>query len=184
MNTNQPTNQPTNPPNAEVILKRYRKETSSSDESSTSVLSGDNWLKLQSIVRRTVKDQGSKDVKKLRRSLHHISAQNSILRGEIRGLKEALLVKKRHQKKSYTLQRPSTPEYHGGFTLWSPKRVQRAKDDEVIRQQQKQQDQLQKAERSYLKEQARLYKLQEAQEKRVERERESKRRRRRSGLQS
>jgi vacuolar-type H+-ATPase subunit I/STV1 len=118
-----------------------------------------------------VKDQGSKEVGKLRQSLHHIAAQNSILRGEIRGLKEALLVKKRRQKKSYTLQRPSTPEYHGGFTLWSPKRVQRAKDDEAVRQQQQQQLQLQKAERSYLKEQTRLYKLQKAKEKRVERER-------------
>jgi hypothetical protein len=62
------------PPNADVILKKYRKEASSSDESSDSCLSGDDWLKLESIIRRTVKDQSSKDVKKLRRSLHHISA--------------------------------------------------------------------------------------------------------------
>ncbi|KAF1830110.1 hypothetical protein BDW02DRAFT_559738 [Decorospora gaudefroyi] len=107
------------PANPEVILKRFGKEASSLDESSASCLSGEDWLKLESIVRRTVKDQSDKDVKKLRRSLHYISAQNSILRGEIRGLRDALL----------------------------------------------------KAERSHLKEQARLYKLQQAQEKRVERER-------------
>jgi hypothetical protein len=90
------TNQPTNPPNPKVILKRFRKEASSSDESSTSVLSGDDWHKIEALTRRIAKDQSSKEVKKLHRSLHHISAQNSILRGEIRGLREALLVRKRH----------------------------------------------------------------------------------------
>ncbi|KAF7567595.1 hypothetical protein PtrM4_141860 [Pyrenophora tritici-repentis] len=87
-----------------------------------------------------LKDQSSKDVKKLRRSLHHISAQNSILRGEIRGLKEALLVKKGHQKKSYTLQLNNPKEYHGGAVFWSPRK-------------------------------ARLYRLQQANERRVKRER-------------
>ncbi|KAI1507609.1 Dimer-Tnp-hAT dimerization containing protein [Pyrenophora tritici-repentis] len=135
------------------------------------VHNGDDWLKIESIVRRTVKDQSSKDVKKLRRSLHHISAQNSILRGEIRGLKEALLVKKRHQKKSYTLQLNNPEEYHGGAVFWSPRKVRQARDDEAVRRQQQQELQLQKAERSHLKEQARLYRLQQANERRVERER-------------
>ena len=159
------------PPNADVILKKFRKEASSSDESSASCLSGDDWLKLESIVRRTVKDQSSKDVKKLRRSLHHISAQNSILRGEIRGLRDALVVKKRQQKKSFTLRLNNPEEYHGGAVFWSPKRVRQANEDEASRRRQVQQLQLQKDERDKLKEKTRLCKLQLAQEKRVERER-------------
>ena len=160
------------PPNAEVILRRFRKEASSSDESSSSVLSGEDWLKIKTLVRRTVKDQNSKEVKKLQRSLHHISAQNSLLRGEIRGLKEALRIKKRHQKKSYTLQlNDDDDEYHGGAVFWSPKKVRRAQIHEAEKQHQKDEIELQKAERKQLKEQARLYKLQQAQEKRVERER-------------
>jgi hypothetical protein len=91
------------PPNPEVILKKFAKEASDSDESSTSVLSGDDWLKLKSIVRRTVKDQSDKDVKKLQRSLHYIAAQNSILREEVRGLRDSLAIKKRRDNKSYTL---------------------------------------------------------------------------------
>jgi hypothetical protein len=102
------------PPNADVILKKYRKEEFSSDESSASCLSGEDWLKLESIIRCTVKDQSDTDVKKLCRSLHHISAQNSILCGEIRGLRDSLLVKKRRQKKSFTLQLSKPQEYHGG----------------------------------------------------------------------
>jgi flagellar biosynthesis GTPase FlhF len=162
------------PPNPEVILQKFQQEdskASSSDESSSSVLSGDDWLKIESIIRQEVKDFNNKEVKKLRLSLHHLSAQNSILKGEIQGLREALKVKKRHQKKSYTLQLNNPEEYHGGAIFWSPKKIRQAKEDEIERQQQQQQLQLQKAERSELKRQAQLYKLQIAQERRVERER-------------
>jgi hypothetical protein len=118
-----------------------------------------------------VKDQSDKPVKKLCQSLHHISAQNSILRREIRGLGDSLLVKKRRQKKSFTLQLSKPQEYHGGAVFWSSKKCHQAQDDKAIQQQEAQQVQLQKAERSELQRQARLYKLQVAQEKRVEQER-------------
>ncbi|KAI1509687.1 hypothetical protein KJE20_00867 [Pyrenophora tritici-repentis] len=159
------------PPNAEVILRRFRKEASSSDESSTSVLSAEDWLKIKTLISHQVRDKDAKDTKKIYRSLHHISAQLSILSSENRDLKEALLVKKRHRKKSYTLNVNNNHKYYGGALLWSPHKVHRAQDDKAVRQQQKQQEQLQKAERSQMKEQARLYKLHQAQEKRVERER-------------
>ncbi|KAI1665406.1 Pogo transposable element [Pyrenophora tritici-repentis] len=159
------------PPNPEVVLKKFAKEASDSEESSTSVLSGEDWLKLKSIVRREVRDQSNKDVKKLQRSLHHIAAQNTLLRGEVRGLRNSLAIKKRRDNKSYTLQLDNHPEYHGGAILWSPKRVQQARDDQVSRQQQAEQLQLQKAEIAEMKEKARLCKLQLQKEKRVERER-------------
>ncbi|KAF7571788.1 hypothetical protein PtrM4_092880 [Pyrenophora tritici-repentis] len=141
------------PPNAEVILRRFRKEASSSDESSTSVLSAEDWLKIKTLISRQVRDKDAKDTKKIYRSLHHISAQLSILSSENRDLKEALLVKKRHRKKSYTLNVNNNHEYYGGALLWSPRKVHRARDDEAM------------------KEQARLYRLHQAQEKRVEKER-------------
>ena len=159
------------PRNRDAILKRFDQEASSSDESSTSVLSGKDWLKIESLIRQSTRDESSKESKKLRRSLHHISVQNELLHHEIQGLKEALLVKKKHKKKSHTLQLNHQEEYHGGGHFWSPRKVQQARDDNVIREQEKQQQQLQKAERSHLKEQARLYKLQQAEERRVERER-------------
>ncbi|KAI1670085.1 Pogo transposable element [Pyrenophora tritici-repentis] len=159
------------PPNADVILQKYNNEAYNSDKSSSSCFSGDDWLKLESIIRRTVKDQSNKEVKKLRRSLHHISAQASLLKGEVRGLRAAMGIKKRREKKSYTLQLNKPQEYHGGAVFWSPRRVRQARDDEAARQQQQQLKKIQKAERAQLKEQSRLYKLQVAEEKRVERER-------------
>src|ERR1700712_138286 len=121
------------PPNPEVVLKRFRKEASDSDESSSSIFEGDKWIKMESVLRRTVKDQSSKDVKKVLRSLHHISAQNIILHAENRGLRESLAVKKRQHKKSYTLQLNNPGEYHGGAVFWSPKKVRQARDDEIVR---------------------------------------------------
>jgi hypothetical protein len=158
------------PPNPEVVLKKFAKEASDSD-SSQSVLSGEDWLKLKSIVRREVKDQGSKDVKKLQRSLCHIAAQNSILHEEIRGLRQSLAIKERRPKQSFTLQLDEDEVYHGGAKLWSPRSVQRARDRRASQQQQQELEKLQKAEKAEADKAARLCKLQLQKAKRVERER-------------
>ncbi|RYN73555.1 hypothetical protein AA0120_g12603 [Alternaria tenuissima] len=165
------TNQLTNPPNADVILKRFAKGGYSSDDSSSSCFSGEDWVKIESIIRRQVKDQRNKEVKKLRRSLHHISTQASLLRHEVRGLRRAMGIRKGREKKSYTLQVNNPHKYNGGAVFWSPKKVRQARDDEAARQQQLQLEKAQKAERAQEKEQTRLNKLQEAEQKRVERER-------------
>ncbi|RYN15563.1 hypothetical protein AA0115_g12988, partial [Alternaria tenuissima] len=99
------------PPNSAVVLDKFAKEGSDSEASSTSVLSGEDWLKLKSIVRREVRDQSSKGVRKLQRSLHHLAAQNTLLHGELKGLRQSLAIKKRRETKSYTLQLEDHPEY-------------------------------------------------------------------------
>jgi len=86
------------PPDLTPILKRFSRNTpevSSSDESLTSVLSGLDWLKIKLLIRKALKDESSKEVKKLNRSLYYISAQNEILRHEIKGLKNALVTKEK-----------------------------------------------------------------------------------------
>jgi hypothetical protein len=157
------------PANPDVILKKFAKEASDSD-SSQSVLSGEDWLKLKSIVRREVKDQSSKDVKKLQRSLCHISAQNSILREEVRGLRQSLAIKERRPKQSFTLQLDEDEVYHGGAKLWSPRSVQRARDRRAAQQQQAELEKLQKAEQAEIKKAARDCDLQLKAAKRIERE--------------
>jgi hypothetical protein len=157
------------PANPDVILKKFAKEASDSD-SSQSVLSGEDWLKLKSIVRREVKDQSSKDVKKLQRSLCHISAQNSILREEVRGLRQSLAIKERRPKQSFTLQLDEDEVYHGGAKLWSPRSVQRARDRRASQQQQAELEKLQKAEQAEIKKAARDCELQLKKAARVKRE--------------
>ena len=158
------------PPNPDVILQKFAKEASDS-ESSNSVLSGSDWLKLKSIVRREVKDQGSKDVKKLQRSLCHISAQNSILQEEVRGLRQSLSIKERRPKQSFTLQLDEDEVYHGGAKIWSPRSVQRARDRRASQQQQAELEKLQKAKQAEIKKAARDCEAQLKAVKRVERER-------------
>ena len=157
------------PPNLDVVLKKFAKEASDSD-SGNSVLSGSDWLKLKSIVRREVKDQNSKDVKKLQRSLCHISAQNQILHDEVQGLRRALSIKETRPKTSYTLQLDEDNEYNGGAIVWSPKRMQQARDRRAAQQQQAELEKLQKAKQAEINKAARDCEAQLKAAKRVERE--------------
>jgi hypothetical protein len=159
------------PPNPDVVLSKFAKEGLDSEASSTSVLSGEDWLKLKSIVRREVRDQSSKGVRKLQRSLHHLAAQNTLLHGELKGLRESLAIKKRRETKSYTLQLEDHPEYHGGAVWWSPTSVKRARDHKIQQQQQAELEKLQKAEQAEIKKAARDCEAQLKAVKRVERER-------------
>jgi hypothetical protein len=160
------------PPNPELVLKRFAKEGSDSEHSSSSVLSGEDWLKLKSIVRREVRDQNSKDVRKLQRSLHHLAAQNTLLHGELKGLRQSLAIKKRRETKSYTLQLEDHPEYHGGAVWWSPTSVKRVRDNKIQQQQQAELEKLQKAEQAEIKKAARDCEAQLKAAKRVEREKQ------------
>ena len=117
------------PLNPSKILDRFiddASEASGSQESSTSCYSGEDWLKIQSLIRSTVKDERSKESRKLNRSLHHISIQNELLRHEMKGMKDALLIKKRHKKKARVLPLQQREEYHGGAVFWSPSKRREA----------------------------------------------------------
>ena len=160
------------PFNPDVILERFRNNTpeaSESGESSTSCFSGEDWRKMERLVRSEVRDQGSKAVKKLSRSLHHISVQNELLHFEVAGLREALSTKKKHNKKRKPLDLQQRQEYHGGAVFWSPSRVREARHRNTVIEQEKKQLELQKADTKKLKEAHKLYKEKIAEEKRVQR---------------
>ena len=89
-----------------VILQQFEKpspKSSDSNLSSNPVYSSKDWLKIETLLRKVAKDEGSKELRKVSRSLHHISIQNSLLHHEIAGLKEALKTQTKHKKKSKTL---------------------------------------------------------------------------------
>ena len=161
------------PFNPEIILKRFTKpiqDQQGSRESSTSVLSGSDWRKLDRLVRSAVEDQSSRDAQKLSHSLHHISVQNELLRYEINRLKEALLIKKKHKKKGKLLNLQQRQEYHGGAVFWSPRKVREARVRQSVKEQEEKEQKLQKAETAELRKAAKLYKEKIAEEKRVARE--------------
>ena len=143
-----------------VILQRFAQgtpEASDSNTSSSSVYSGKDWLKIETLLRKAVRDETSKELKKLSRSLHHITVQNSLLHHENLGLKEALKTQKKHKKKSKALNLQSDREYHGGAMFWSPRKVQEARSREQVRQEEEQAENLKKAEIAELRRANKLY---------------------------
>jgi hypothetical protein len=158
-----------------VILQRFDKpspESSDGNSSSTSVYSGKDWLKIETLLRRVANDQSSKELKKISRSLHHISIQNSLLHQEVAGLKQVLMTQKKHKKKSKTLDLQQKKWAQGGAVFWSPRKIEEARQREKTKQQEEEAERLRKVETAKQREANKLYKDKIAEEKRVQRVRE------------
>jgi hypothetical protein len=54
------------------------------------VYSGRDWLKIKTLLRKVAKDETSKELRKISRSLYYITIQNTLLYDEVVGLKEVL----------------------------------------------------------------------------------------------
>jgi hypothetical protein len=90
----------------DVILKRFvdtDPDEQGSRERPASVLGGSDWRKIERLVKVVATDMNDKKTKKLSRSLHSISAQNELLRHEVRELRDALAIKKKGKKRSKPL---------------------------------------------------------------------------------
>jgi hypothetical protein len=161
------------PMDPNTILDRFTNtapEQQGSRQSSTSGLSASYWRKMDRLVRVAVKDTATEEAKKLRGSLHSLQVQNELLHHENQGLREALTVKKKHTKRSQTLDLQQRKEYHGGAVFWSLRKVREARVRQTVKKREEKELQLQKAESAERKKAARLYKLEIAGEKRVARE--------------
>jgi hypothetical protein len=101
----------------EAVLQRFRASTpdgSQSSETSISCYSGGDWPKVETLVRKSVKDASSSESKKLLRTLHHVVAQNELIRHELEGVKDALKEQKQRSTKRRVLPLQQYEEYHGG----------------------------------------------------------------------
>jgi hypothetical protein len=169
------------PTNREVILKRFTKSTPEprgSRESSTSVLSQEDWLKLQTLVRSQVNNPSSIEARKIQRSLHHLTVKVDLLNTEVQGLRKAVLSSKKHKKKSKTLDLQQRKEYHGGAVFWSPSKIREAQFRERVRKQEEEEQQLEKARKKAERAQQKLIQLQEKEEREVLRVKKKKERER------
>jgi hypothetical protein len=93
------------------VLQKFT-HTPSPDRSSPSNLSDNDWIRLDRLVRSAVTDTCQEESKKLRLSLHHLSTENQILHHENQGLREALLIKKKHKDKGKVLDLQQRQEYY------------------------------------------------------------------------
>ncbi|KAJ8113338.1 hypothetical protein OPT61_g4513 [Boeremia exigua] len=147
-------------------------KASDRSRSSSSTYSGEDWLKIETLLRRVAKDESSKELRKVSRSLHHISIQNQLLHHEIAGLKEVLKTQKKHKNKSKALDFQEPEEYHGGAVFYSPHRVDKARQYKQVKQQEAEAEEARKVEMAELRRANKLYKERVAQERREQQARE------------
>jgi hypothetical protein len=161
------------PMNAEVILQKFTYTLPISDrgQSPSSRLSPTDWITMERLIRSAVADKSSDQTKYLSTALHHLQVQNELLHYENKGLKAALNIKKKQKKHSKALPLGHSGEYHGGAVLYSPRTVQRARDQAAVIQQEEEEEHLQKLQRKKQREDAKLLKQLYMKEKREERER-------------
>ena len=123
-------------------------------------------------MRKVAKDESSKELKKISRSLHHMSIQNQLLHHKVDSLTEVLKTQKKHKNKSKALQFQPRKDYYGGAEFYSPSRVEKARTDERTKQQNQRAEEVRKAEVVKLRHANKLYNEKIAQERREQRARE------------
>ena len=123
-------------------------------------------------MQKVAKDKSSKELRKISRSLHHISIQNQLLHHENQGLKEVLKTQKKHKNKSKALEFQPRKDYQGGAEFYSPSRVEKARSNERTKQQNQKAEELRKAEMKKLRHANKLYNEKITQERRKQRVRE------------
>lgn len=121
-------------------------------------------------MRRIAKDKSSRDAKKMRRFIHHISVKSSLLQHKMDGLKKTLKTQKKHKKKNKVLDLQQQQKYHGGAVFWSPSKINKARFRERIRKQGEKEEALRKATNKEVAATKKLAKEKEMEEKRVARE--------------
>jgi hypothetical protein len=100
----------------EPILKHFNYKDEHEGEASARppALNEGNWNQMERLVQSTVKDTVAENSKHLSLALHHLQVQNNLLKHENKSLKKALNVKKKHQKKSKTLDLQQHQEHYEG----------------------------------------------------------------------
>lgn len=168
---------------AEVVLKRFNNHPSEQDEASKLGQhgDGDSWMQLRKIFDAAVADKAKVEAQQLKASLHSLQVQNELLHHENDGLTASLEAKKKHKKKSTTMDLQQGKDYHGGAHFWSPRKIHEARARDAVKKDEAEQLRLQKSHDRDLKAAATLYKkkLQEAakvarQEAKEQRDRERK----------
>jgi hypothetical protein len=159
------------PLNPEVILKRFDRQPTpgSSSDSDSSTLSASNWRKIESLVRDVAKDRRNPKAQKLSQAYHQISVQNSLVKHEVQGLRQALTSERLRRKRGKALPLEQGQDYHGGTQFFSPKSVQKARDRLQQQEREEELQQLQKAERARIRGDQKQAKLQAAQQRRAAR---------------
>jgi hypothetical protein len=108
-----------------------------------------------------VRDGGRKSQEAVSSALHSLQVKNELLHYKNKSLCDALTTKKKHKKKSNTMDLQQCKEYQSSAVFWSPRKVREAQVRKGVKQQEAEEKKLQKSHRKELKAAAALYKKQQ-----------------------
>jgi hypothetical protein len=160
------------PMNAEVVLQRFT--TPPPDENEEEIFKGDgdgtSWRDLNNLFHVAVVDTNTVAAKRLSASLHSLQVQNELLNYENKGLRDTVATKKKHANKSKPLEMQQRKKFYATGVFYSPRKVREARALEATKQQQEEAETRRKLEARELRAAAALYKKQQLEARKLERE--------------
>lgn len=114
------------PQDPSVILQRFE-QGSSNEPSTPPPIEGDDWRAIDRLFKSVVGEQASEESKQLRRTLHHLAAENELTRAENAGLRTVVTHLNPLKKKRRTLDLQRQTKYKSEAMLYSPSKVRDAR---------------------------------------------------------
>ena len=85
------------------------------------------WFAINCRLKKVVGDSTEKKTMQLTQAIHHLVCENELLKHENEGLREALRINKKRQTRGKPFQPREEDLEHGGAKWWSPRSIQREK---------------------------------------------------------
>jgi hypothetical protein len=123
------------------------------------------------LLDNAVKDGGRKSQEAVSSALHSLQVKNELLHHKNKDLRNAFTTRKKHKKKSNTMNLHQRKEYQSSAVFWSPRKVRKAQVRKGVKQQEAEEEKLQKSHCKELNAAAALYKKQQLAEAKAEQER-------------
>jgi hypothetical protein len=153
------------PPDASKVLNRFISPRFLQDmiPKLADVGDGGSLTQLRKLYHLTVEDMSKVPPLHLWEALHSLQVQNELLHHRNKGMKEALIVKRKHAKKSCPLPLKLVQEGDSGAQWWSPGSLARVRAWDVIQRREDKQEKLRRSDEKELKATAALYKKKQKQ---------------------
>jgi hypothetical protein len=165
------------PPDADVVLKKFKVPTprtpSTTPEPTELQPAPDppSWRKMQRLLKRAREDDVPGAAEAVDQALHQLHVRLEISEARIEGLEEALKANKNKKRKRKVLPlQPIDGNDGGGAVLWSPSRIERAKQELQAKEDLERAAEAAKATKKELQHQKKIIQAKEKEDKRVERE--------------
>ena len=114
------------PQNASVVLSRWDDDSNDGYETPPAI-EADDWRAIDRLYKAVVGENTSEDARRLRRTLHHLSTRCELLNAENKGLSAVIATQNPAKKKRRALLLPQKSAGRDKALLFSPSRVQRAR---------------------------------------------------------